>query len=242
MLRRALTSASICTLTCLSGQAFAQEARVVLWNGLEAGMSPQEVVTALQGKPGIKSVVLKKKNNEDQIDIKYDGRGIEVAGKASRIGTSFTGGKLQSVTVTPVSGFGLAFCLSNGQIAYDYYHTLLSQKYEQNYAPNFELSNVAVARMRLDRLTTEYYRVPVERILEGFTDGKVQVLNTVRLNAAFNDTSKYSFNVSYNMCKDDAGIYAYPSLVYMTKADFDTQMKNGGDQRKQTIDGLVKDL
>jgi hypothetical protein len=224
--------------------AFSQTAPVELWGGLKSGMSAEEVAVILRSRAGIKAVQVKRdKQGRDSLNIKYDGRGLDIAGKPSRVAPMFADGRLSAVRISPVTGFGLAFCLSNGQTAFGYYHALLANKYKQNFEPNTNFDDVFVARLRLDRVNKKYYTPPVADISEGFTDGSVQVFNAVRLRAA-TDTSdqQYSFNVEYAVCKNDVGLYATPSLLYMSKADADAVLQGSQQQREQAMKSLSDQL
>ena len=208
-----------------------------LWGDFEARMKPQEVVDLALKLPGVNGAKIKEKKTGVEVDVSHGmSSKFEVAGKKSRLSFSFRNGVLFAVEISPEPyEFGLAGCIREGMAAFRYYDKLLSNKYDRNYAATPEVDdfqvNDMILRANLAALKKERYRVPIDSMAEGFTDGKVQIINRVRF-----------VYLSVGLCGRQGNLRGYSSIAYMDKADFEADLKSKQDSRDRVIDSLSSDL
>jgi hypothetical protein len=111
----------------------------------------------------------------------------------------------------------------------------LKTKYEQNFSPTPNLSdsdvNVMIARANLETLLKKRFVVPVDKMVAGYTDGKVQIINRVGLS--------YS---TTGWCGDQGNLHGSPSLSYTDKLELEAAAKATQDDRSQATIDLGKSL
>ncbi len=99
---------------------------VILWQALWEGMTVDEAAASLRVVDGVKSVTVKSSRKGQTLSIKYNANGIDVAGLAYKIVPTFTGDRLESVSLESDACAGLA------TEKYKSVRDLLAQKYGQS--------------------------------------------------------------------------------------------------------------
>ena len=88
-----------------------------------------------------------------------------------------------------------------------------------------------IARANFATLSKDRYRVPVDNMTAGYTDGNVQIINWVR----------FSF-IELGLCGRQGNLRRSTSLSYIDKEQFEAALKQNQDSDDKAITELSKDL
>lgn len=215
------------------------DAATKLWGDFEAGMTPQQVVDVAMKIPGVSSAKIKEEKENVEVDIRHGMYSkFEVAGKKSRLNFAFRNGVLFAVSISPEPyEFGTPGCIEGGLQAFRYYDELLKTKYERNYEPTPDVGDadveVMIARANIATLSKQHYEVPVDSMVAGYTDGKVQIINRVRFSYK---------NLMADLCTRQGHLRGATSLSYMDKSEFDADAKQSQDARDKSVSDLGREL
>lgn len=216
---------------------------VPLWGEFREGMTPEEAAEAARKIPGVKDAKIERgRDGEARVRLTYPltSRPPSVAGKASRIGLEFRGGKLISVTIEPYPmEFGRG-CFSDGLNGYKYYYTLLSGKYSSNFSPDDIISPSEYAAYSIPM---SGYKAKVGRGLmqSGFTDGSTQIVLSFEVNAR-PEPPKGGVDLIYSMCVGEGGVAAIPKLTYWSRKTYEADRVRQSIDTQQRLDELSRGL
>jgi len=211
----------------LGFQLSVAEANEVIWRGLIEGQSPNEVAELIRKMEGIKKIKVKKakKKKPASLKIKYLKKGsIEVAGKRVTINPLFEADKLYGVALNVVPE-GWASCLSNGLGVQQQLDGLLTQGYTQKekYSPDLIKDidqRIYERKIRvIGKNSNDYESLPerLRTLVNHYYNETVSVENILTVSAHTHSAGSAGAgiaNISYNLCKKEAGFYGGNLLRY----------------------------
>lgn len=214
------------------------QAGEIIWRDLAEGQSPDEVAQIIRQMEGIKKVKVKKakKKRPASLKIKYSKKSsIAVAGKRVTINPQFESDELRFVELSVLPESWVA-CLSSGVRVQQELDALLSQSYTQKQKYRAELlddleERISQRKIRIiGKNSNDYERLPAESrfLVNLYQNDTVSVENIVNVSAqtySAGSAGAAIANITFNLCKSEAGFYGGNVLRYSTNQYQETVRK-----------------